>query len=100
MQIFKFKGVFHVIADAINNSQKFLFSVAPFFSFIAAFAVFALIPIAAPIGDFQFQVTDVKVFGGWSTDSKYGLLGSVRASAQLISYEIFLGLLAGQNELA
>ena len=50
----KFKGIFHVIADAIKlmfkedsvtqNTNKFLFSAAPFFSFIAVFAVFALIP--------------------------------------------------------
>ena len=61
----KFKGVFHVIADAIKlmfkedsvtqNTNKFLFSELLFLVF-AAFAVFALIPIAAPIGDFQFQV--------------------------------------------
>ncbi len=115
----KFKGVFHVIADAVKlmfkedsvtqKTNKFLFSIAPFFSFISVFSVFALIPIAAPIGNFYFQVTDVNVgmlalfaftslgvygtvFGGWSTDNKYGLLGSVRASAQFISYEIFLGL--------
>ena len=115
----KFKGIFHVIADAIKltfkedsitkNTNKFLFSIAPFFSFIAAFSIFALIPIAGSIGNFHFQITDVNigmlaifaftslgvygaVFGGWSTDNKYGFLGSMRASAQMISYEVFLGL--------
>ena len=115
----KFKGIFHVLADSIKlmfkedvitkNTDKFLFSIAPFFSFVAAFSIFALIPIAGDIGDFKFQITDVNVgmlaifaftslgvygtvFGGWSTDSKFGFLGSVRASAQMISYEVFLGL--------
>ena len=115
----RLKGILHVFADIIKlvfkedavtqKTNRFLFSIAPFFSFIAAFAIFALIPIAAPIGDFSFQITDVNtgmlalfaftslgvygpIFGGWSTDNKFGLLGSLRASAQMISYEVFLGL--------
>lgn len=115
----KLRGLFHVIADAIKlmfkedtvtkKTNKFLFSIAPFFGFVAAFSIFAIIPIAGPIGNFKFQVTDIPlgmlalfaftslgvygpIFGGWSTDNKFGLLGSIRSSAQVISYEVFLGL--------
>ena len=115
----KVKGIFHIVADAIKlmfkedsvtkNTNQFLFSIAPCFNFIAAFSIFALIPIAGSIGNFDFQITDVNVgmlalfaftslgvygtvFAGWSTENKYGFLGAVRASAQMISYEVFLGL--------
>ena len=81
----------------------------PFFGLIAAVATFAIIPIAGPIGDFTFQVTDVNpgllfifaitslnvygaVLAGTSSNSKFALLGGKRASAQMISYEVFMGL--------
>ncbi|KAK3584217.1 hypothetical protein CHS0354_035298 [Potamilus streckersoni] len=115
----RIKGVFHIIADGIKSifkedfvakgTNKLLFTLAPYFSFFAALIVFAVIPIAAPLGDFKFQIADVDsgmlfllafsslgvygaVLAGWSTNNKYGLLGSVRSSAQMISYEVFLGL--------
>ena len=114
-----FSGLFHIVADGIKSAFKedfilkgtnrFLFSIAPLIGFMSAFAVFSVIPVAAPIGDFAFQITDVDlgvivlfaftslgvygaVIAGWSTENKYGMLGSVRASAQMISYEVFLGL--------
>ena len=72
---------------------------------MSAVAVFAIIPIAGPIGDFKFQVTDVEpgllfifaitslgvygaVLAGASSNSKFALFGGTRASAQMISYEL------------
>ena len=113
------RGLLHIAADALKSifkedlipkgADKFLYTIAPFFSFMSAVAVFAIIPIAGPIGDFKFQVTDVEpgllfifaitslgVYGavlvGASSNSKFALFGGTRASAQMISYEVFLGL--------
>ena len=116
---FRLFGVFHVIADAIKSVYKedfyprgtnlLMFTLAPFLGFISAISLLALIPITSPIGGFSFALGNVNVgvlailafasFGvygsilaGWSTDNKYGMLGAARASAQMISYEVFLGL--------
>ena len=112
------RGLLHIAADALKSifkedlipkgADKFLYTIAPFFSFMSAVAVFAIIPIAGPIGDFKFQVTDVEpgllfifaitslgvygaVLAGASSNSKFALFGGTRASAQMISYEVFLG---------
>src|SRR5436190_82269 len=101
-------------ADAI------LFSLAPVISATAAFAAFAVVPFGAETTFFglldqpvRLQVSDVNVgilvvfaiasmgvygivLAGWSANSKYSLLGGLRASAQMISYELSYGLaLAG-----
>lgn len=116
---FRGRGALHIAADGLKSffkedtipegADKFLFTIAPYFGFISALGIFAIIPFAAPIGNFTFQVTDVEpgllyifaitslgVYGsalaGTSSNSKYALLGGVRASAQMISYEVFLGL--------
>jgi len=86
---------------------------APLMALIPALLIFLVIPIGAPIeiGDttYELQVTDLNVgllyilalssiavyavtLAGWSSGSKYPLLGSVRASAQMISYEAAMGL--------
>ena len=112
-------GVLHLAADGLKSIFKedtipqgangFLYLIAPFFGLIAAVGTFAIIPIAGPIGDFTFQVTDVDpgllfifaitslnvygaVLAGTSSNSKFALLGGTRASAQMISYEVFMGL--------
>ena len=101
-------------ADAI------LFTLAPIISATAAFAAFAVVPFGAETTFFglldepiSLQVADVNVailivfaiasmgvygivLAGWSSNSKYSLLGGLRASAQMISYELSYGLaLAG-----
>jgi len=98
----------------------FLFSLAPIISATAAFAAFAVVPFGADTTLFgllgtplRLQVADVNVavlvifaiasmsvygivLAGWSSNSKYSLLGGLRASAQMISYELSYGLaLAG-----
>ncbi len=116
---FRGRGALHIAADALKSifkedfvpkgADRFLFTIAPYFGFAAALSVFAIIPFAAPIGDFTFQITDVKpgllyifaitslgvygsVLAGISSNSKFALLGGTRASAQMLSYEVFIGI--------
>ena len=112
-------GALHLAADGLKSIFKedtmpkgadgFLYLIAPFFGLIAGVATFAIIPLAGPIGDFTFQVTDIEpgllfvfaitslsvygaVLAGSSSNSKFALLGGTRAAAQMISYEVFMGL--------
>jgi NADH-quinone oxidoreductase subunit H len=96
-----------------ERADSFVFKLAPFLSVIPAFLVFAVVPVGGTITigshTFELQVADppvgilfvlamsgIAVYGvllaGWSSGSKYPLLGSVRASAQVISYEAALGM--------
>jgi NADH-quinone oxidoreductase subunit H len=106
-----------------DRAQKRVFILAPYLSFVPAFLLFAVVPfggdfnngndgvvtifgretylqIADPPMGFLFilAMSSLAVYGamlaGWSSGSKYPLLGSVRASAQMISYEAALGLSA------
>lgn len=93
--------------------DKWLFYLAPAMAAIPAIVTFAIIPVAAPIKLFDkeipLQVVDLNVglllflalssiavygvaLGGWASNSKYALLGSIRGLAQLISYELSMGL--------
>ncbi len=94
-------------------SKKFLYTIAPFISFFFASISIITIPFGSPINvggkKIPLQVVDLDVgvvfilsmasigiwgviLGGWSSHNKYGLLGGMRASAQLISYEIPLAI--------
>lgn len=94
-------------------SKKFFYSIAPFLSFFFACISIVTIPFGSPlnIGEqkIPLQVVDIDVgvlfilsmasigiwgviLGGWSSNNKYGLLGGMRATAQLISYEIPLAI--------
>ncbi|PKK82198.1 MAG: NADH-quinone oxidoreductase subunit NuoH [candidate division Zixibacteria bacterium HGW-Zixibacteria-1] len=96
-----------------NRVEKVTYFLAPIVSFIPAMLSFAVIPfgntitimgqqIDMVISDlnigilFIFAVTSLGVYGivlaGWSSGSKYSLLGGIRSSAQMISYEIAYGL--------
>ena len=104
-----------------SRADRFVFALAPFLSFVPAFLAFAIIPLGGdfrngssgevtlfgqvtriqladpPIGVlFELAISSIAVYGimlaGWSSGSKYPLLGSVRASAQMVSYEAALGL--------
>jgi len=103
------------------KSDRFVFKLAPYLAFVPAFLVWSVVPLGGDfsngkngdikIGDHvtKLQLADppvgvllllalssVAIYGimlaGWSSGSKYPLLGSVRASAQMISYEAALGL--------
>jgi NADH-quinone oxidoreductase subunit H len=107
-----------------ERSDRFVFKLAPFLSFVPAFLSFAIIPLGGdfrngnngmvtwfgnttrvqladpPVGVlFALAISAIAVYGimlaGWSSGSKYPLLGSVRASAQMVSYEAALGLSLG-----
>ena len=97
-------------------ADPLLFTLAPILSATAAFAAFAVVPFGAETTFFgllreplKLQVADVNVavlvifavasmgvygivLAGWSSNSKYSLLGGLRASAQMISYELSYGL--------
>ena len=96
-----------------DRSERFVFKLAPYLTLIPAFLVFTVVPIGGIVHIFghtvELQVADppmgilfvlamssVAVYGtmlaGWSSGSKYPLIGSVRASAQMISYEAAMGL--------
>ena len=98
-----------------KGADKWLFTLAPILSVDAAFAAFAAVPFGAEttssgcstsrsscgVADVNvgllviFAVTSMGVYGivlaGWSSNSKYSLLGGLRASAQMISYELSYG---------
>ena len=96
-----------------TKAEFLLYAAAPVMALIPALLIFLVIPIGAPItiGDTEYQLvgTDLNVgllyvlalssmavyavtLAGWASGSKYPLLGSVRASAQMISYEAAMGL--------
>jgi NADH-quinone oxidoreductase subunit H len=96
-----------------RKAEVLLYLAAPVMALIPALLIFLVVPIGAPItiGDttYTLQVTDLNIgvlyflalssmavyaitLAGWSSGSKYPLLGSVRASAQMISYEAAIGL--------
>ncbi len=95
------------------QADRTLFTLAPLISFVPALLTFAVIPFAAPLptpwGVVPMVVADLPVgflyilaisslgvygivLAGWSSNNKYSLLGGLRASAQMISYEISLGM--------
>jgi NADH-quinone oxidoreductase subunit H len=96
-----------------ERADRFLFTLAPIVTVIPALAALAVIPIAGepfPLLGFTVNpwITDVNVallyllaisslgiygiiLGGWASNSKYSLLGALRSSAQMISYEVPLG---------
>tara|TARA_B100000809_G_scaffold264967_1_gene322320 strand:+ start:1749 stop:2663 length:915 start_codon:yes stop_codon:yes gene_type:complete len=105
-------GILQALADPIKlilkeditpaKADKYVFTLAPIMSLVPALVAFAVIPFGPDpfyyISDinvgllFIISVTSIGVYGiilgGWASNSKYPLLASLRASAQLISYEI------------
>jgi NADH-quinone oxidoreductase subunit H len=96
-----------------NRVERITWGLAPLVSFVPALLTFIVVPFGADIelfgrqikmvgSDlnigvlFVFAVTSLGVYGivlaGWSSGSKYSLMGGIRASAQMISYEIGYGL--------
>jgi NADH-quinone oxidoreductase subunit H len=96
-----------------DAADKVVFKIAPYLSVIPAFLAFSIVPIGGEVSIaghltylqladpeigvlFLLAMSGIGLYGvmlaGWSSGSKYPLLGSVRASAQLISYEAAFGL--------
>ena len=104
-----------------DRADRVVFRLAPFLAFVPAFLVWSVIPLGGDFSDDKHGVvhifgkytlvqladppigvllllalSGIAVYGimlaGWSSGSKYPLLGSVRASAQMVSYEAALGL--------
>jgi NADH-quinone oxidoreductase subunit H len=96
-----------------NTSIGFLYTLAPVISILTALAAFAIIPFGTTVDIFGEEVglygLDVGIgvlyvfafgaiafyglmLGGWASGSKYSFLGAMRAAAQLISYEVAMGL--------
>lgn len=84
----------------INNVDKFLFYLAPFFMIVASMLTFGTIPFGRGlqvvdfnIGVFYFlAVSSLGIIGvllaGWSSNNKYSMIGAMRSGAQFISYEL------------
>jgi len=93
--------------------DKVMFAVAPAISVVTALAAMSVIPFGDQVTifgrDIPLRITDVSiavlfllgatsmgvygiVLGGWASNSKYPLLGGLRASAQMISYELAMGV--------
>src|SRR5256885_1370677 len=108
-------GLLQPVADAIklltkedlrpDKADPYIFFFAPFISVAAAFIVFAVVPFGPDWGVitdinigllFVLSVSSVGVLAlilaGWSSNSKYALLGGLRSSAQMVSYEVSMGL--------
>src|SRR5215471_13013861 len=96
-----------------RRANRFLFNLAPILAFGPVFALFAIVPVGPSVQlmsrqvsmvianpDFGvlylFAIASLAVYGtslaGWSSNNKLALLGGVRASSQMISYEVALGL--------
>ena len=104
-----------------NRADRVVFRIAPFLAFVPAFLVWSVIPLGGDFSDGKDGTVEIAghltrvqladppmgilivlalssiavygvMLGGWASGSKYPLLGSVRASAQMISYEAALGL--------
>lgn len=108
-------GLKNILKEETNPSaaSRVYFFLAPAISIIPALVTFAVIPFAAPlptpwglvemiIADvpigilFILALTSIGVYGivmaGWSSNNKYAFLGGLRASAQMVSYEVALGM--------
>ncbi|MAI77187.1 MAG: NADH-quinone oxidoreductase subunit NuoH [Rickettsiales bacterium] len=108
-------GLFQPIADGIKlltketifpeNSNKLIFILSPILTFTLALVGWAVIPIDYKIvlADINvgvmyiFAVSSLGVYGiimaGWASNSRYAFLGALRSAAQMISYEVSIGLI-------
>ena len=107
-------GIFQLVADMLKMffkedwippfADRRIFILAPIIAFTAFLLAFVIVPVSPTwcIADLNigilyfFAIVGLAVyavlFAGWSSNNKYALLGSLRASAQTLSYEVFLGL--------
>ena len=108
-------GLFQPIADGIKlltketifprNSNKIIFIISPILTFTLALIGWAVIPIdyKLVLADinvgvmYVFAISSLGIYGivmaGWSSNSRYAFLGALRSAAQMISYEVSIGLI-------
>ena len=108
-------GLLQPIADAIkalhkeiiipDKANKFLFLLAPLLTFSFSITAWAVIPVGfgrafvdLNVGIlYVFAMSSLNVYGiiiaGWASNSKYAFLGALRSTAQMISYEVSIGLI-------
>ena len=106
-------GLLQPIADAVklifkeiiipSAAHKGLFFLGPIMTIMPALAAWAVVPFGPEVALanvnagllFLMAITSLEVYGviiaGWSSNSKYAFLGAIRASAQMVSYEIAMG---------
>lgn len=109
-----YKGMLQTVADILKlflkedisptDADSKIFKIAPLIIFTAVFAGFAVIPLSTDVIGSQVEagvfyllaIVSLDIIGlimaGWASGSKFAVLGSLRAIAQVISYEIPLGL--------
>ncbi len=112
-------GIFQPVADAVKllfkediipaKADRFLYLLGPLIVYAPPLLAFAVIPFGNEIHGVKLQLANLPVgilfvmsvlsigvygiaFGGWASNNKYSLLGGLRSSAQMISYELTLGL--------
>ncbi|GBQ24509.1 NADH-quinone oxidoreductase chain H [Acetobacter estunensis NRIC 0472] len=107
-------GLLQAFADAIKmitketiipaGANRFLFLFAPFLTFSLAMLAWAVIPTGSGLAVaninvgilYLLAISSLGVYGtliaGWASNSKYAFLGSLRAAAQMVSYEVSIGL--------
>ena len=107
-------GIFQLFADVIKmlikeiinirHSDRFLYNLAPYIVVLGSVLAFACIPINKGLQLLDFNVgifffmaaSSIGVVGillaGWSSNNKYSLIGAMRSGAQMISYELSIGL--------
>lgn len=110
-----FLGLLQPLADGLklfvketifpSNSNLYIFILAPLLTFILSLIGWAVIPLSETIviSDlnlgvlYLFAISSLSVYGiimaGWSSNSKYPFLGSLRSAAQMISYEVSIGFI-------
>ncbi|MBP1617198.1 MAG: dehydrogenase subunit [Bacteroidetes bacterium] len=88
----------------VNNVDKFLFYLAPFFVICASMMTFAALPFGNGLHAVDFNmgvfyliaVSSLSIIGvllaGWSSNNKYSMIGAMRSGAQFVSYELSAGL--------
>jgi NADH-quinone oxidoreductase subunit H len=107
-------GILQTVADLLkllqkedilaSNVDRTLFKISPIIIFVSIFAGFAVVPLSSDWAGasvssavfFLLAIISLDVIGiiiaGWSSNNKYSMLGTMRSAAQIISYEVPLGL--------